>query len=398
MKKKCIMLTFVLVLCLGLFAACGGSSSDSSGGDTSGDADSSADAETPADDGTVYEFAVINHDAATSMGQLYVETLFNQISEDSGGRLVLNYFPGGSLFGATEAIDAVQDGSADICWSTSAFFSGVFPISEFINLPVNGITSARMCTDVLHDMIAEIPECAAEYDNWYTVANHGCAWSPISTIKKKIEKPSDFQGMQIRAAGTVPSMYLNALGATAVSMPTSDVYEALSKGVVDGMANDWHNIDCFNLFEVVDYCLNTPVNNTACFVLMNKEKYESLPDDLKALIDKYSKSGFASDMAGYWWDSTNFWVGEKMLENGVEIYEPTQEVYDFMYSDEMRDQVHQTYIDYLDTFGLDGQAVYDKLTEIVSRYSEQYADAFAVPFHYNDWDMSSVEGYKGYQG
>jgi TRAP-type C4-dicarboxylate transport system substrate-binding protein len=394
MKKKLFAPGLALAMCLVLLAGCGGSSNNNADTAT-GEGDAST-TEVVADD-TVYEFNVINHDSSTSMGQLYVETLFGQMQEESGGRLKFNYFPGGSLFGATEAIDAVKEGSADIAWSTSAFFGGVFPITEFINLAANGINSAQMGTAVMNDMVAEIPECAAEYDNWHVLAYHACSYGPVSTIQKKIEKPEDFKGLQIRVAGTIPSMYMNALGATAVPMPTSDVYEALSKGVVNGMTNDWHNIDCFKLYEAVDYCLDTPINTTACFVLMNKDKYNALPDDLKAIFDKYSESGYAGDMAGYWWDSCNFWVADEMRENGVEVYDPTPELYDYMYSDEMTSAVHQSYIDYLNDMGIDGRAMYDKCMEIVSRYTDEYANVFDTEFNYTDWDLTGVNGYNGYE-
>ena len=101
-----------------------------------------------------------------------------------------------------------------------------------------------------------------------------------------------------------------------------------------------------------------------------------------------------SDMAGYYWDSCNFWVGDLMEENGVEIYEPSQELYDFMNSDEIKAQVHQEYINYLNDFGIDGQAMYDKCIEIVSRFADQYADPYATEFNYTDWDLSTVDGYQ----
>ena len=388
--KKLISLMMALAMCFALLTAC--SSGDSGSGDSgSGDSGDSGPVENT---GETYTFNVVNGDSATSLCETYVETICNAISEESNGQLKFNYYPGGSMFGATEIPDAVKDGAADICWSTTAFFGGLFPISEFMNLPANGVTCARMGTAVYNTMLQEIPECAAELEDWHVLAAHACTYAPICTTSKKIETPADFQGLQIRAAGTIPTMYINALGATAVTMPTSDVYESLSKNVIQGMANDWHNIDCFKLYETIDYCLDTPVNETACFVLMNQAKYDSLPDDLKAIFDKYSESGFMSDMAGYYWDSCNFWVGDLMEENGVEIYEPSQELYDFMNSDEIKAQVHQEDINYLNGFGIDGQAMYDKCMEIVSRFADQYTDPYATEFNYTDWDLSTVDGYQ----
>jgi hypothetical protein len=60
--------------------------------------------------GETYTLMVANHDAATSMCELYVETICNMMSEESGGRLQFVFNPGGSLLGGTETIDGVKDG------------------------------------------------------------------------------------------------------------------------------------------------------------------------------------------------------------------------------------------------------------------------------------------------
>lgn len=361
--KKVIALVLVAVMCCAMFAGCGN--------------------DAPADD-KVYTLTVTNHDASTSMGELYVETLFNMISEESGGRLVFEYNPGGSLLGATEAIDGVKDGIADIVWSATSFFSGRFPISEFINLCGNGITSARMATDVYQQMYEEIPELQAEFTDWKVIAVHSCSYGPISTVGTKIETPEDFKGLQIRTAGTVAAEYLKVLGATPVSVPTGEVYESVSKGVFDGFTNDWHNIDCFKLYEPIEYCLNMPVSHTSCFVLMNKDSYANLPADLQAIIDKYC-GNYAGDMAGYWWDSCNYWVADKMRENGVEVYEPSEELLAWATSDEIVGGIHEWYINYLNEAGLDGQAIYDKCMAIVEANTAAHADDWAEEFHYEDW-------------
>lgn len=376
--KKVIALLLVAVMCCAMFAGCGNDASSTPNNTPSNGNDA------PVSDGKTYTLTVTNHDAATSMGELYIETLCNMMAEESGGRLVFEFNPGGSLLGATEAIDGVKDGLADIVWSATSFFSGRFPISEFINLSGNGITSARMATDVYQQMYEEIPELQAEFTDWKVLAIHSCSYGPISTVGTKIETAEDFKGLQIRTAGTVAAQYIEALGATPVSVPTGEVYESVSKGVFDGFTNDWHNIDCFKLFEPIDYCLNMPVSHTSCFILMNKDSYADLPADLQAIIDKYS-GNYAGDMAGYWWDSCNYWVGDKMRENGVEVYEPSEELLAWATSDEMVGPIHEWYINYLNEAGLDGQAIYDKCMEIVAENTEAHANDWDSAFHYEDW-------------
>lgn len=389
--KKIIALLLALAMCFAL-VACGSKDSGSSNSGNNSGSSSNSGTENK-DNGKTYNFVVVNHDAVTSMGEKYVETLFNAISEESGGRVTFTYQAGGSLFGATETLDAVKVGSADICWATTGSYGGVFPISEFINLPGNGVDSAQKGSAVLNAMYKEIPEVAAEYEDWHVLALHGTSNAPISTVGKKIETPADFKGLRIRSAGTIPTLYAQQLGFDAVALPTSEVYDNLSKNALDGMMNDWHNIDCFRLYEAVDYCMNVSLNMNASSVLMNKEAWASLPEDLQAIFNKYFATGFAADMAGYWWDSCRYWVGDEMRENGVEIYEPSDEVREFMFSDAVLDATHQGYIDFLNSRGHDGQAMYDKCMEIVARFDEAYAHVWDEAFNYADWDMTSVDGY-----
>ena len=157
------------------------------------------------------------------------------------------------------------------------------------------------------------------------------------------------------------------------------------------MTNDWHNIDCFNLYEVVNYVMDYTINTTSCFMLMNKDTYNSLPEDLQALFDKYN--AYASDMAGWYWDSCRFSTGEKMEQLGVEVYQPNNEVRAFLESEQFKNEMIDWYIDYLNKAGLDGQAIYDKCVEIVARYADDYADPYATPISVADWDQSSVNNY-----
>lgn len=397
MKKKInILLSLVLALSLMFaLAACGGGGgTTNNGGDTTTNNGGDTTTNSGGSDNKTYTIVVTNHDSSTSVGQQYVETVLGQIAEESGGRLNFSFSSGGSLFASGEAVAAVRDGSADICWNSTSITNGVFPISEFINLPLNGITCARMASKVFRDMLAEIPECAAEFSDFYVFEAQACSTAPLSTVDKKIESPDDLKGLSIRTAGTVQSNYIQLLGASPSSMPTADVYEALEKGIVKGMTNDWHNIDCFNLYEVVKYVMDYPINVTSCFLLMNKNTYNNLPEDLQALFDKYND--YASDMAGYYWDCMQTVISEKGAGWGLEIYQPNQEVYDYMTQDSFKETMSDWYVNYLvkDNGYENGQEIYDKCMEIVARYADEYADPFAEPMYIEDWDMTSVENYQ----
>jgi len=388
--KKAIALLLALVMCFAL-CACGQTAAPATtepattepAAEPATTEPAAEPAAEPVDD-TVYNLIVVNHDSTTSMCELYIETLCGMMTEASNGRLQFTFYPGGSLLGATETMDGVKDGSADMCWSCCSFFGGRFPVSEFVNLVGTGIDSAREATEVLNIMWEEVPELQEEFKDWKMVALHACTYAPFSTVGTKVETKDDFKGLQIRAAGTVASKYIEALGATPVTMPTSDVYESVSKGVIDGFANDWHNIDCFKLYEPIDYCLNLPINFTACWVAMNQDTYNNLPADLQAVIDEFA-GGYAGAMAGYWWDSCRYWVADKMVANGVEIVEPSAELTEWATSDELVGGIHDWYVTYLNDAGHDGQALFDQCMAIVERVNDKYEGAWDAEFNYADW-------------
>ena len=65
-----------------------------------------------------------------------------------------------------------------------------------------------------------------------------------------------------------------------------------------------------------------------------------------------------------------------------------------MSSDTLRDEMKNWYIEYLNEKGLDGTAIWDKCTEIVGRYAEEYKDPFAQKIELSGWDKNSISSYK----
>ncbi len=395
--RKYLAAVMAAVMTLALLTACSGdpAPADTTPAEGSPSAEASAPAESLPGTGTTYDLILTNHDSDISKGALFCKDLTDMMSayvaEHSTDRLEFTLFNGGSLYGATESLSAVIGGSADMAWIGAPFYSGTFPVSEFLQLPLNGLTSAQHGSKVYTDMVAEIPECAGEYKDLRLIEVQGNCSGLLSTTKAygKIESIDDLKGLQFRTAGSTAALWVSAVGMEPVTVATSDTYEYLEKNIVNGCMNDWHNIDCFRLYEVLGYVMDYPVSESPMFLAMNPDTYNNLPEHVQQAIDLYSGS-YASDMAGWYWDTCVFSVSKEMGEHGVEIYEPTQELYDFMTSDSIREQVHTEYIAYLDSYGYDGQAIYDKCMEIVARYADQYADVFDTEITIEQWAGSDI--------
>ncbi len=311
MKFRKIIALIVAFAALFTLAACGSNGGNANTGDASGEKE-------------VYELIVQNHDPATSICAKYLEAWGAKVTEASGGRIQFIFYHGGSLGGATETVDMVLNGQADIGWTASAINVGRFPCSDGICLPMMGFENTVEAAKTMWKMYETHDYISDEWKDFKVIQIAAACDVPI-TSNRKIETVEDFSGLRMRCV--VPSVVymLQYLGSVPMSITISDTYENLEKNVADGCMNDWHNIMAFSLWDVLDYAMDAKVSYSNQALLMNWDSYNELPDDLKAIIDEYSGE-FAAIMAGEYWDSSIEQSRALAAEAGVEIYEASPEV------------------------------------------------------------------------
>ena len=123
----------------------------------------------------------------------------------------------------------------------------------------------------------------------------------IHTVAKQVKVMADFKGLKMRAPTRQTNKLLGALGATPVAMPLPALGDALSKGVVDGYMLPWEVIPSIKAHEFTKFESETDPKSralyTAVFILaMNQAKYDSLPADLKKVIDANSGAALSKTM------------------------------------------------------------------------------------------------------
>src|SRR5699024_4046398 len=122
---------------------------------------------------------------------------------------------------------------------------------------------------------------------------------------KEVRTVDDMKGLRIRASTRSASRFLEAVGATPISMPPSQIADSLSKGVLDGALAAWEVVAPTKLDETTFYHTQTASDQaattiTTLAVLMNKQRYESLPEDLKEILDEYSGETLTMRFAKSW--------------------------------------------------------------------------------------------------
>jgi len=246
----------------------------------------------------------------------------DKIAKDSNNRLKCQIYPAMQLGGTPpQLIDQAKDGVADIIWTLPGYTAGRFPIMEVFELPFMS-SSAEATSQAAweyYSMVGnkEFPGIKAiavnVHDNGYV---HGS--------NKQVKTQADFKGMKMRAPTRQTNKLLAALGATPVAMPLPALADALSKGVVDGYLLPWEVIPSIKAHELSKFHSETDPKSralyTAVFILaMNQAKYDSLPPDLKKVID--DNSGAATSRAfGKQWDASAPPARKQATERGNTFY------------------------------------------------------------------------------
>lgn len=226
---------------------------------------------------------------ATSFANtLFITPWCNKIAAESNNRMKCQIFPSMSMGGTPPQLyDQVRDGVADIVWTLPGYTAGRFPSTEVFELPFM-MQSPEATSKALWDYTQQYSQ--QEFKDVKLLATHVHGDGVFHMVNKPITSAADLKGLKLRAPTRMTNRYIALLGATPVSMPVPQVGDALSKGVIDGAVVPYEVVPAVKINELVKYHSETdpaePAFYTSTFIwAMNKAKYESLPADLKKVID-----------------------------------------------------------------------------------------------------------------
>ncbi len=210
-----------------------------------------------------------------------------KIEKESGGRLKFEIYPNGQLVGPpNRQLDAARNGIVDIAWVLHGVTPGRYPMTELANLP---FTFPSKGVD-LPEMAKRLTELAPKYLAAEHTGLHILFLNQAPPVllfsKEPVKTLADYKGKKIRYASITNKQMLEALGVAPMLIPPSDAQDALSKGIVDGAMFPHEAGLAYDLATAVKYAIEPPVASATFAMVMNPAKYNSLPPDLKALIDK----------------------------------------------------------------------------------------------------------------
>jgi TRAP-type C4-dicarboxylate transport system substrate-binding protein len=294
------------------------------------------------------------------------------VEEESNGRIKVKIYPAMQLGGkAPNLIDQVKDGFVDVIWTLPSYTPGRFPAISAFELPFM-ITNAEETSQALQAYYESNKAAQDEFKDYHPLFFFTHDRGVIHSKTKPIKSLADLKGMKIRIPSRPVADAMTAYGAVPVAMPVPQMPSALAKNVIDGTVIPWEVVPAFRLHELADSSTEITGDRgiyTSVFVFaMNKKKYQSLPADLKKVIDNNSGISWSKAMGKVWTKAEE--PGRNMAKKrGNALLEmPAGDVAKMR---EVAVKVHADWVEEMNGKGLDGQALLDSANALLNKYSSK---------------------------
>ncbi len=217
-----------------------------------------------------------------------------EVEKRSGGKMVVRMFPSMQLGGKPpELYRQMVQGIADIVFTLPGYTAGDFPMMSLTELP----GTAQDAEDGTRKLWKNMNFFKEEFKDAKVLMLWNSDTAGIMSRAKPVRTMEDLKGMRIRTPSRAQSAQLTALGATPIDMPVTQIYNALERGVIDATMIPLSAMLDFKLIEVVKYLtVNAPLGRSPFLVAMQRKRYESLPPDLRKIID--DTTGLEMSLAG----------------------------------------------------------------------------------------------------
>ena len=237
-----------------------------------------------------------------------------EVEKRTNGKVKVNHHPGATLTTPPQTYDSILSGVIDVGLCVLGYTMGKFPLSEVVSYPL-GVPSGSLATRLVNEYYAKFKP--AEFNNvkvMYFQANG----PGIIHTRKPVNKLEDMKGLKIRTFGPT-SAFISNVGGAPVAMPMGDSYDAISRGVVDGIYVPYEALIGWKLGEVVKYTTENfgSAYSGVQMVAMNKDKWNSLPPDAQKAIEAINQEWIGKQ--GKMWDDLDRDGKDFILKRGNKI-------------------------------------------------------------------------------
>lgn len=238
-----------------------------------------------------YKWITFKPQGAGDAQAITTQWLVDQFAERTGGKHRIEVFWGGSVAKTGEIPEALAAGVGDFGDIVTPYFPDMLPLNNVVGFFIPQPMGALQVGEFLERMHAEYPAFAQELADHNL---HAIGFRPLESYGMLCTKPvsgvADMKGLRIRSYGFAYPKLIEALGATPVSIATSEAYEALQRSIIDctpigpALARGW------KYDEVAKHYIEIPLGASFGHLLaMNLDSYNGMDDGTKAIVDQLGK-------------------------------------------------------------------------------------------------------------
>ncbi|MBL8663552.1 MAG: TRAP transporter substrate-binding protein [Candidatus Odyssella sp.] len=286
---------------------------------------------------------------------------FEDIAKATEGRIKIE-LTAQSLGAPPRQMQLAVDGIADIAWGVHSYTPGTYPLAEMVELPFIGHGADKDSVAYWRVYKAMFEKTGMHPATVHTLAVHVHPPGHVYNSKQAIKSVEDFKGLKLRTANATTTIAFEKFGAVPITMPVTQLRDSLSKGVVDGTMFTSEGFVNFRIADMIKHgtLIEGGLYSQSFFIVMNKKKWDSLPEKDRAAIDKLSGEALARRIGKRWQDEEN--AGhDKLTKAGVQLVKADAAMMAKM--KEALAHIEKAWIDKVKANGVDGAAAIKMLRE-----------------------------------
>lgn len=306
----------------------------------------------------------------------------DEITKRSEGRIVIEPYFAQALSKQAEVVESVRTGVADIGEATfTGGGLGRYPFHEQILNLVRPSLCAVEADDLVRSLHESFPREAmqdVEGTRLLFVEGHTMGML-IGTRDKAVKSLEDLKGMKIGVSGGgIRVERARALGATVVGVTMPDMYMALEKGVIDGAVVDCEVLVSRKLGDIIKNLTLVNMGGSVFYCVMNKDTYDSMPEDLQKIIDDVSREYAPKLFKDFWnnmqYNSLALW----QKEQGGKLHMLSDA--DYAKADALVEPTYNDWLEFSKDKGLPADAILARFRELEARDMTPWAKSRAAEY------------------